>query len=312
MRNKTIAALALGLALFTTACGLADSEINEACLVYSGGVTEDKVFQEILPPGSTAKSVGLGSETYCYRIDQRSFIAAPDNAPARDTGLVRVVSRDETRMLVDYQLYFTVNQDEKIFRAFHENLGVKTEAWRPEGWTRLLNEYFAPQIERSVEAAALKYTWRELYATEEARRGFSADVVITLKRNIQEVIGADYFCGPSYQRPGDTCGDFTFTVGKPVPENDDIVTAIEEAQTAVERANAQKAEANAQIETAKARAEVARAEAAARQAEIEGFGTIEEYNRFQCIQAGCNPYQPTIIYGAPPAAPQPPAQEPQQ
>jgi hypothetical protein len=243
-RRVTMALLAVAVVLGGGACGRSGSETNEIGLIYEGGVVQEKSFKGILKPGSTYESVGWGSEVYRYRIDQRSFIAAPEGKQ-RDVGPVQVVSADDVRLNVEYQLYFKLNQDEKVIRKFHENLGVKTKAWTDDGWTQMLNEYFAPQIERAMEAAALKGNWRDLYASEEARVAFQNETVTNLKRNIKDVIGDDYFCGPSYDGKNE-CGEFTFTVGKPEPTNGDIIAAIEAEQTAVTKTIAQEQE-NARI-----------------------------------------------------------------
>lgn len=238
MKNKIkVLFAAIILALVGSSCGLKSSGTNELCLIYSGGVFEDKSYQGLLKPGATNKSTGYGSKTYCYRTDQRSYIANSQNNGA-DAAPVTVVSQDDVRMSVDYQLYFKINQDEKILKRFHENLGIKTKAWTKDGWVQLLREYFEPQIERSLEQAALLHNWRDLYATEEARATFNQETIANLKKQIREVIGDDYFCGPTYDGTND-CGDFTFTVGKPQPTNGDIIDAIEAEQTAKTRAVAQ-------------------------------------------------------------------------
>jgi hypothetical protein len=238
-------ALLVALAVFSSACGLENNETNEIGLIYSGGLTEDKEFKGFLKPGSTAKSTGYGSKTYRYRIDQRSYRADGKNNGA-DTGPALVVTRDNQRMLVDYQLYFKINQDTKILRKFHENIGVKTKAWTNEGWTEMLRTYFEPQIDRSLEAAALQFDWKALYASEEARVAFQNDAIGRIKQAITEVIGDDYFCGPAYDGPGSKCGDFTMTVGKPSPANEGLVAALEQEQTNVAATSAQEQE-NARI-----------------------------------------------------------------
>lgn len=214
------------LAVFAAGCGISSTEINEIGLIYEGGVIQDKTYKGLLKTGSTNNQVGVGSEVYRYRIDQRSWVTGQDTEP------VQVVSDDEVRLAVDYQLYFKLNTDETILRRFHENLGVKTNAWTKAGWVELLNIYFDPQIERALEVAALKHNWRDLFGSEESRVAFQKDTVTTLKRLIEEVIGDDYFCGPAYNGPGTDCGDFTFTVGKPYPVNEGIITAVEDEQKA--------------------------------------------------------------------------------
>lgn len=219
-----------------------DSAANEVCVVYSGGTFEDKRFVKIMDPGQTKENIGWGSEQYCYRNDQRSYIAAAKEGA--DTKPVEVVgggsgdSGSNVRLVVDYQLYFKLNLEPKMLRKFHENIGVKTQGWTEEGWNAMLRDYFEPQIERSLEAAALQYGWDKLYSDEATRRAFQADTVQRLKGAIKEVVGDDYFCGPDYVAGGE-CGDFTFTVGKPQLANQDLIAAIESEETAKRQTQAQ-------------------------------------------------------------------------
>lgn len=242
MNRKTTIILTLLLAMFAAGCSVASSAINETCLVYTGGIVEDKGFEKILPPGSTNNGIGVGSEAFCYPNDQRSWVSGQD-APE-----IEVVSSDEIRLQVPYQLYFTINTKQDVIQEFHENIGVKVKAWTPEGWTGMLNTYFAPQVDRAMDEAALKFDWRDLRSSEEARQQFQREVVTSLKRKVTEVIGGDYFCGPSYTGAEDSpCGDFTFTVGKPEPTNANLVTAIEQEQINQANVAAQEAE-NLRIE----------------------------------------------------------------
>lgn len=219
-----------------------DTAINEVCVVYSGGSFEDKEFKGILDSGRTKEHIGWGSNKYCYRNDQRSYIgAARDGADAPPVEVVGGGSGDSgsnVRLVVDYQLYFKLNLEPVMLQKFHENIGVKTSAHTEEGWDEMLRDYFAPQIERSLEAAALQYDWDDLYADEETRRAFQDDTAKRLKVAITEVVGDDYFCGPAYTAGGD-CGDFTFTVGKPKLASEDLVLAIESEETAKRQTQAQ-------------------------------------------------------------------------
>ncbi len=248
-RDRRLVVVALSALLLSGACGRSGSEINEIGLIYEGGAIQEKTFKGFLRPGSTWEKVGWGSTVYRYRIDQRSFLAAPEGK-RRDVPPVQIVTADDVRMLVEFQMYFKLHwNDEKVMRQFHENLGVKTKAYEDEGWRQMLLEYFAPQIERALEAVGLKHNWRDLYASEEARVGFQNEAVERVKENLREVIGvgADYFCGPSYTgEEGSECGEFTFTVGKPEPANADIIRAIEAEQTAAAATIAQQ-QANARI-----------------------------------------------------------------
>lgn len=255
------------VALFATGCGLSSSEVNETCLVYSGGVVEDKEFQFVMEPGSTSKSVGVGSEVYCYPNDQRSWVSGQD-APE-----VTVVSADEVNLTVPYQLYFKLNTDDGTLVKFHENIGVKVDAWTDAGWLEMLNTYFAPQVDRAMDEAALAFDWRELRSSSEVREQFQRDVVTSLKRKVTEVVGGDYFCGPNYTGGDAPCGDFTFTVGKPEPTNGSLVASIEQEQINQTKVAAQEAE-NLRI----------RAELEARREEVQLYGP-EVYACLKQIEA---------------------------
>lgn len=238
MRKRlSVVMLALAVLFLGGACGLESNETNEIGLVYSGGPIEDKEYKGTLESGVSNKSTGYGSKTYRYRTDQRSYRGDGKNNGA-DAGPAGIVSKDGVSMLVDYQLYFKLNRntddikdfDGGTLRKFHENIGVKTRAWTNDGWVEMLRTYFEPQIDRSLEAAALNFTMRELYTSEEVRVAFQNDAVLRIKTAIKEVIGDDYFCGPSYNGPGTNCGDFTMTVGKPNPADPEVVKAIEAEQ----------------------------------------------------------------------------------
>lgn len=220
--KRAIIGLLVGATLLS-GCSLASSAINETCLIYSGGITQDKEFEKVLVAGATNNGIGVGSDSYCYRNDQRSWLSGQD-APE-----VTVVSKDEINLNVPYQLYFKLNTTEEVLVEFHENIGVKTEAWRTDGWINMLNTYFGPQVDRAMDEAALNFTWRDLRSDEATRREFQEDVVLSLKTKINEVIGGDYFCGPDFVEGGN-CGDFTFTVGKPEPTNQDLIAQIEQEQ----------------------------------------------------------------------------------
>lgn len=242
-RWLALPAAVLLLALGGSACGMESSAINEIGLTYTGGWIEDKEFKGFLEPGASNNSTGFGSKTYRYRTDQRTFIAGPqipnmDEDRQPDVGPVLIVSDDDVRLQVDYQLYFKLNRDKDVLRKFHENLGVKTDAWTTKGWRQLLQQYFAPQIERAMESAGLKARWRDLYGSEEARVRFQDETVARLKDAIRDVIGDEYFCGPAYNGPGTDCGSYTFTVGKPTPLNEDILKAIEAEQANVSQEQA--------------------------------------------------------------------------
>lgn len=231
----------------------ASSETNETCVVYTGGPFDAKKYQEILPPGSTNKTIGWGSTTYCYRNDQRSFIGSAD--PGADTTPVSVVGKGDgsedaagqLAVTLDYNLYFTLNTNPDVLKQFHEEIGRKTSAWTEEGWNEMLRDYFRPQVTRAMQNAAGNYSYIDLYSNPTVRAKYQADVVNLFKKSLTDVLGGDYFCKPGFTGTGD-CGNITFTVGNPqLPEA--IRTSIE-GEIQARRDTAKQAEENRKTEKA--------------------------------------------------------------
>lgn len=231
----------------------ASSETNETCVVYSGGPFDAKKYQEILPPGTTNKSIGWGSTTYCYRNDQRSFIGSAD--PGADTTPVPVVGKGDGSedaagnlpVTLDFNLYFSLNTNPKVLQAFHEEIGRKTSAWGEEGWNEMLRDYFKPQVVRAMQNAAGKYSYIDLYSDPATRSAYQADVVKLFKKSLTDVLGGDYFCKPGYTGSGE-CGDITFTVGNPqLPE---AIQKSIEGEIQARRDTAKQAEENRKTEVA--------------------------------------------------------------
>jgi len=166
-----VAALAVIVVLASTV-NVADTAANQIGLHYGGGLVEDKTFKGIVPVGTTNKIIGPGDTVYLYPIDQRSYIIGGAGADTGQDDEVTVVSKDNVRLGVRVQVYFTLNRTPKTVELFHERIGLKTEAYSGSGWDRMLAQYFRPQIDRSLAAVAVDYTWQELYNDETKKAEF--------------------------------------------------------------------------------------------------------------------------------------------
>lgn len=235
--RATVVALAAIATVLASGCGIESTEQNEVGLIYGGGIVEEKEYKGVLDAGSTNSVVGFGDAVYRYRTDQRSWVGRTADGSDRDE--IEFVSKDGVRMRAPFEVYFSVNQEPEIIQAFHENIGIKTSAWTPDGWTEMLRTYFDPPLERAIDSAGLGHEWRPLREDEEVRSQFAADAARRFKRNLDEIVGGNYFCGPDYQQPGDECGEVQFTLGQPSPVEGNIVRAIESEQTAAAETQAQ-------------------------------------------------------------------------
>lgn len=251
------------------ACG--DTGANEIGVHYGGGFVEDKSFQGMIRPGSTAKLVGFGDSVYPYRIDQRSWIGRAGDGGDRPE--VEFVSKDNMRMHAPIDIYFTLKHDEDTLRRFHEEIGLKTRAYEDEGWVTALRTYFDPSIDRAVDAVGLTFDWRPLRESEQVRADFADKAARQFTDLLTAATGGNYFCSPTYNKPQDDCGQISFAIGQPTPVDPRVVEAIELEETARTQTQSLSAE--------QARAE---AEARARQVLIDQVGP-EVYACIEAIRA---------------------------
>ena len=223
----------------------ASTDTNRIGLHYGGGVIEAKKFKSIIPPGSTNKLIGPGDTLYTYPIDQRSYIIGGDGADTDAADEVTVVSKDNVRLGVRVQVYFTLNRDKDVIKSFHERIGLKTEAYEESGWNDMLQSYFRPQIDRALAAVATDYGWAELYNNEAKKAHFQTAAAKEFTRLLPAAVGGDYFCGPGYNGNND-CGELSFTIQKPMPLDKGIIDGLEAKQRA-ELAKATQEQKNQQV-----------------------------------------------------------------
>ena len=234
VKAKVIGGLVLAviaLIILFNLFNFASTDANRIGLHYGGGVIEDKKFKSIIPPGSTNKLIGPGDKLYTYPIDQRSYIIGGAGADTDNADEVTVVSKDNVRLGVRVQVYFTLNRDPKVIQQFHERIGLKTDAYTQEGWDAMLQSYFRPQIDRALAAVATDYLWNELYNNEARKTKFQAAAATKFTELLPAAVGGDYFCGPSYTG-NNACGELSFTIQKPTPLDKGIIDGLEAKQRA--------------------------------------------------------------------------------
>ncbi|MEV8375022.1 SPFH domain-containing protein [Kribbella sp. NPDC056861] len=225
-----IAIVVLVIILFNI-FNFASTDANKIGLHYGGGVIEDKKFKSIITPGSTNKMIGPGDTVYAYPIDQRSYIIGGAGADTENADEVTVVSKDNVRLGVRVQVYFTLNRDKAVIQSFHERIGLKTEAYEDRGWNAMLQSYFRPQIDRALAAVGTNYNWAELYNNEAKKAAFQTAAAKEFTRLLPAAVGGDYFCGPSYNG-SNGCGELSFTIQKPTPLDKGIIDGLEAKQRA--------------------------------------------------------------------------------
>jgi len=194
---------------------------------------------------------------------------------------------------VPVSITFTLKTDCDTLRRFHETIGNRYQAYMDgdqtsEGWRKMLRIVVQAPLDTTMDRIAQGYDWRRLYNDPAAK----ADIERQVNEQIAQIVarqtnGEEFFTG------------WSALVQKPTPTNAQLTEAIAAEQNNVAQANAARAKAEADLAAANAQVAVQEAEANKRRADIAGYGSVEEYNRAQAIEKGLNPYQPTIITGAP-------------
>ena len=281
----------LGILFSTTACGThsVSTAPDQVGLHYLGGPFSAKKYNSYIPP-STKKWFGPGDKEYLYPAGQRTYDATGGKGSERDS--ITSVSQDSVEMSTKVSITFNLKTDEGTLRKFHEKVGIKYKAYMDgdetsKGWRNLLDFYIGQSLETTLDREIANYKWRDLYNKPEVRVALQAQIDKELPDLVKSKIGDEYF------------DSFSAQVQKPDVTNDALKQSIADTQNNIAQAQAQQAKAQADLATAKAQVAVAQAEAAKKAAEIRGYGGVDNYNKHECIANGCNPYQPTIVYGAP-------------
>ncbi|CCI54425.1 MAG: SPFH domain-containing protein [Tetrasphaera jenkinsii] len=252
-----------------------------------------------------------GDKYYWYPASQRTYnFTGGDGA---DHESFSVVSKDFQQLEVPGSVEFTLNVDCTVLTRFHDAIGnryhafyTSSDEWSEtnDGWQRMLDLYFAPALDATLDRVAKKYTWKELYADPTIKDEMNRTVNEQLATLIQQKMpGEDeFFQGFSaliqQPRPSDALvqalsDEEAGRAQAAAAKAKAVADAETEQARAVAEAKALEAAAAAQVAQKEAEARIARLEAQIKESEIGPFGSAKEYNNNLAIQNGLNPYQPT-------------------
>lgn len=222
------------LALLALAgCAYGETRPNEVAVVAADGPLSAETIQEDCIGPSTRQGIDVNGKTYNYWNDQRSWdFTGGDQSEA---GPVSVTDKDGVTLQVPGTLTFTLNTNCDVLKDFHTRIGIKYKSWENDGWAQTLRLYVGQPLEKAMDQASQKYTWRQLLQDTTIRDAWEDEVGALARRFAADQAGGekDYFCSPSYTGDGE-CGDFLLQLQKPIlPEQ--VANALAETAAEVER-----------------------------------------------------------------------------
>lgn len=202
----------LGVTLLSTlGASVRKTPRDQIGISYGGGPIEGQHFQKIIRPGSNLFVNGFADKLYLYPVTQRNYIISKRTDEGDVRGEDSVVAPSKDRIPIEFQAatYFKLNTDK--LKKFHENIGLKYQAYSSAGFQRMLHDSFRQQIEFAFQREARKYDAADIYSSSDVLTRIQGDVGGILKENITQVLGDEYFCGPTFT-PGQGCPQFTFII----------------------------------------------------------------------------------------------------
>lgn len=205
-----LAVLMAGLPLLKGAFGRVPKD--RIGITYGGGPIEGVHFQRILDPGHGLFFNGFFDSLYLYPSDQLNYILADTpGKDGKDGTTDSVVAPTSDRVSVSFQVavYYRLNTD--LLRPFHEQLGLRYQAYTTSGWNRLIADTLRQQIEAALQEQTRRYEVADLYGDAELLVKIQNEVQSTITARLEAALGRRFFCGPTFERGGE-CGDPTFVI----------------------------------------------------------------------------------------------------
>lgn len=199
----------------TVAATFRKTPADKIALSYGGGPIEGNHFQRIIQPSSPLTFNGLFDHWYEYPVTQRNYIVSM-NADEGDRNVQdAIVASTSDKVTVRYEVavYFKLNTNK--LQKFHENLGLKYHAWTDSGWKQMLNDSFRQQLESALQIESRKHDVESLLGDPEAVTSVQTGVATQLKDRVENVLGDNYFCGPTFVRGSKDCPNFTIVLKRP-------------------------------------------------------------------------------------------------
>lgn len=287
------AAFAVLLSTMMTACGYSVPSDMVAIRV-GAGPTEAKKIKGCVNSNERDWFWQTNDSYYYFPTNEREWDATGQKGS--DTGRMKSITLDNVEMLIPVTVRFTLKTEcddlKDFYTRYARRYGVKfsNDGSYNEEWITLLRKLVGDPTDQSLDRIVQGYNWRDVWKNPETKTEIEKKLNDALQSKTSLLVQT---------AKGEFFEGISVLVGTPEPLNDALRTAVAEEQTRVSQAQSEEAQARADAAKAEAQLAVSRAEAAKQRAAIAGYPSVEAYLKAQCIAQGCNPYQPTYLYGGP-------------
>lgn len=195
---KKILGIAAVAAFALTGCANMETAPDEQGIRYSGGALfpEAIEFKNCQSP-SKQEFGDAGDNIYIYPAGQRAYKFSNDpgsDAPPLTASAPSPGGGQPIELTVSGTITFTPAFDNcDILKAFHEKVGIKYQAWTPEGWQKMLGVYIKDVADRAIDNEALKFNWVDLSSNADAKARWEQAVVTAIPTILKEQAGAEFF-----------------------------------------------------------------------------------------------------------------------
>jgi hypothetical protein len=267
---------------------------------YSGGPIEGQRFVELVPPGTGARYYGQLEHLYLLPATQRNYIVSRDpsigDRHKGDEVIGVSAAPNSVQISFEAAAYFKLNTDPQAVKKFFNDICLRNKCWELEtggGWDKMLDQFLRPVLENAVRREVGKYDKDQVRSDPTVLVKMQSAIGASLRTELKDVIGGEYFCGPD-ATPGH-CTDMTFILKDPkLP--DAVETAYADTAAAAQRVQAAQQEAAAKVASAKGDADAQRERAAAPALSEAQLRYIEAQAQQACAS---NPHCTMIVGGNP-------------
>ena len=199
--------------------------VDKVALHYTGGPIEGEHFSQVVAPGTRTRFYGLLDRLYELPATQRSYIMSkdPNQGANRRAEFVGAPSADRVVTQWESATYFKLNTRPEVVRRFFEQICLRyrcTDLRPGGGWDQMLADTFRQQIVAAIQAEARQYPSEDIYASRETLLRMQAGIGSVLKQRVNDVLGGEFFCGPTFRAEQSGCPEFSFVIKEiTLPEN---------------------------------------------------------------------------------------------